>query len=168
MQGDWILLQNEISGVGRIIDLAWEKGLRVIFNPSPMSDEVLQYDLSKVSMFLMNEDEGKRITGRNATPEILQEMEKRYPDCQVILTLGSDGAIWSDGRKRVHQAACCVEAVDTTGAGDTFTGYVLASLAQGASIEDSLALATRASAIMVTRQGAAQSIPYRTEVEANE
>ncbi|MBQ9263018.1 MAG: ribokinase, partial [Clostridia bacterium] len=62
--GDWILLQNEINGVDRLIETAWEKNMKVIFNPSPMTNEVLQYNLSKVSLFLMNEDEGMRITGQ--------------------------------------------------------------------------------------------------------
>jgi ribokinase len=56
--------------------------------------------------------------------------------------------------------------VDTTGAGDTFTGYVLACLARGCSVEESLEVAAKASAITVTRQGAASAIPARAEVEA--
>ena len=166
--GDWILLQNEISGVGRIIELAWEKGLKVIFNPSPMNDQVLNYDLGKVSLFLMNEDEGMRITGEQAQDDILRAMAERYPRAEVILTLGSKGSVWSDGHTRICQDAFCVDAVDTTGAGDTFTGYVLASLAQGMPVDQSLSIASKASAIMVTRQGAASAIPYRNEVEAYE
>jgi len=166
--GDWILLQNEISCVNSIIALAWDKGMRVIFNPSPMTDAVLDYDLHKVSLFLVNEDEGSRITGRQDAESILREMAKAYPHAEVILTLGAKGAVWSDGRREIHQPACRVQATDTTGAGDTFTGYVLAGLAQGHPMEASLAAAAKASAIMVTRCGAASAIPFCAEVEAYE
>ena len=166
--GDWILLQNEISGVDRLIELAWDKKMKVIFNPSPMSDDVLNYPLEKVSLFLMNEDEGMRITGEQAPEEILQSMAERYPNAEVILTLGEKGSLWSDGQRTVQQSACPARAVDTTGAGDTFTGYVLAGLAQGKTVEQSLAIASKASAIMVTRQGAAAAIPYRMEVANDE
>ncbi|MBQ9264659.1 MAG: ribokinase, partial [Clostridia bacterium] len=85
---------------------------------------------------------------------------------EVILTLGEKGSLWSDGSRIISQPAFSVQAVDTTGAGDTFTGYVLAYLAHGFSVERSLAVAAKASAITVTRQGAASAIPYRVEVEA--
>ena len=163
--GDWILLQNEISGVKGIIDAAWKKGMRVIFNPSPMTDEVLDYGLEKVSLFLMNEDEGMRITGKEDTDGIVQAMAEKYPGTEVILTLGEKGSLWSDGKRVVRQPALKVCAVDTTGAGDTFTGYVLACLARGYSVEKSLEVASKASAITVTRQGAASAIPVRAEVE---
>ena len=162
--GDWILLQNEISGVNRIIDLAAEKGMRVIFNPSPMTDDVLSCSLSRVSLFLMNEDEGARMTGREEPEQILRRMTEKYPDAEVILTLGEKGALWTDGQRTVHQDAVHVQTVDTTGAGDTFTGYVIACLFRGQSIEKSLETAAKASAIAVTRQGAGASIPYLGEV----
>ena len=164
--GDWILLQNEINGVDRLIETAWEKNMKVIFNPSPMTNEVLQYNLSKVSLFLMNEDEGMRITGQADAEAILKTMAEKYPEAEVILTLGEKGSLWSDGSRIISQPAFSVQAVDTTGAGDTFTGYVLAYLAHGISVERSLAVAAKASAITVTRQGAASAIPYRVEVEA--
>lgn len=166
--GDWLLTQNEISGVNRIIQLAADCGLRVIFNPSPMTDEVLTYDLERVSLFLMNEDEGMRVSGESEPGRILAAMAARFPKAEVILTLGEKGSVWSDGRRTVRQPAMQVEAVDTTGAGDTFTGYVLAGLARGESVERSLALAAKASAITVTRPGAASAIPYLAEVEAHD
>ncbi len=166
--GDWILLQNEISCVNSIIHLAWEKGMRVIFNPSPMTSAVLDYDLQKVSLFLVNEDEGARLSGQQEPKEILRVMTKNYANAEVILTLGVQGAVWSNGEREIRQPACRVQAVDTTGAGDTFTGYVLAGLARGQSMEESLATAVKASAIMVTRCGAASAIPCRAEVDAYE
>ena len=165
-KGDWALVQNEIACVDRIIDMAHARALRVIFNPSPMNDGVMRCDLKKVSLFLMNRDEGARITGCDKPDEIVRAMAALYPRAEVILTLGSDGCLWSGMGRVIRQAACRVKAVDTTGAGDTFTGYALACLSRGDSVERSLQTASRAAAIAVTRNGAASAIPYASEVAA--
>ena len=84
----------------------------------------------------------------------------------LVYTMGSRGAsVYADGRT-YHRDAVRVKAVDTTGAGDTFTGYFLAAICEGMEIGDALALATRAAAISVTRPGASVSIPTRAQVEA--
>ena len=162
--GDWLLLQNEISNVDLLIDQADRRGMRVIFNPSPMSDAVLGYPLDRVWLFLLNEDEGKRLTGQDAPRDILAAMARQYPRAQVILTLGGQGALWSDGKATLFQEAVPVAAVDTTGAGDTFTGYVLACLSRGEDIGSSMRKAAMAAAIAVTRKGAASSIPWMEEI----
>ena len=163
--GDLLLLQNEISSMKELIDLAWEKGMKIVLNPSPMNENILASDLGKVSLFLMNEDEGQHITGRESADDILAEMRRRYPDAEVVLTLGSRGSCYQKGELRVEQKAYRVQAVDTTAAGDTFTGFFLAALAAGREIGNCLDLASRASAIAVTREGAASSIPTLSEVE---
>ena len=81
-----------------------------------------------------------------------------------MLTLGKDGAIYADSRQRHFQPAFSVKAVDTTAAGDTFTGYFLAGLAEGMEIPEILKMSAKASAIAVSREGAVPSIPYRAEV----
>ena len=93
-------------------------------------------------------------------------MHTLYPQAQVVLTLGSQGSVYSGNGRRIHQKAYPVTAVDTTGAGDTFTGYLLAGMARGDSMEQCMKEAAMASAIAVTRQGAASSIPTRAEVLA--
>ena len=82
----------------------------------------------------------------------------------AVVTLGERGAVWTDGTSAGHAAAPAVEAVDTTGAGDTFTGYLAADLARGAPLAESVAEAVRAAALAVTRRGAQPGIPQRSEL----
>mgnify|MGYP003303454814 CR=1 FL=1 len=103
--------------------------------------------------------------GKTDPDEILAEMRKRFPKARIVLTLGKDGAVYSDGVEKVFQSIFPVKAVDTTAAGDTFTGYFLAGLAEGMPIAQALRMSARASAIAVSRPGAVPSIPLRKEVE---
>lgn len=167
-KGDWILLQNEVNLLGYIIDAAYEKGMRIALNPSPFDQAVTACDLSKISLFLMNEVEGEQITGKAKSKEILDIMMAQYPDAKVILTLGSDGVIYRDKAMEASQGIYKVKAVDTTAAGDTFTGYFIYSMIHNISIEEALKLSSKASAIAVSRPGATASIPYREEVLKSE
>lgn len=162
--GDILLLQNEINCVDYLIEKASEKGMTVVLNPSPMNEAVLACDLSRVSIFVMNEDEGRQITGKQGQEEILREMEQRYPKAKVVLTLGEQGSVYAYKGERIYQEIYPVQAVDTTGAGDTYTGYLLALMMKGATMADCLKWAAKASAIAVTREGAASAIPYKEEV----
>lgn len=81
-----------------------------------------------------------------------------------MLTLGSRGSVFISGREAVRQEIYHVKAVDTTAAGDTFSGYFLAGLTKGMSPAECLDLASRASAITVTGKGAAPSIPSMSQV----
>lgn len=163
-EGDILLLQNEINEIGYLIERASEKGLSIVLNPSPMNEEVTACDLSRIDFFIMNEDEGRQITGKEDGEEILQEMERRYPRARVVLTLGEKGSVFAHQGKRIYQGIYPVKAVDTTGAGDTFTGYMLAHMVQGDSMEICLERAAKASALAVTRAGAASAIPYAAEL----
>ena len=162
--GDWILLQNEINEGDRIICAAHEKGMQIILNPSPVSRQMLAWPLELVSWFILNEVEGEDITGKKEPQEILDELLRRYPDCRVVLTLGEKGSMYADANSRYTQDICPCTAVDTTAAGDTFTGYFLQAAAQGKDIPDALRMAAQASAIAVSRPGAAASIPMAEEV----
>lgn len=163
--GDWILLQNEINEGDRIIRAAHEKGMQIILNPSPVSGQMLDWPLELVSWFILNEVEGEDITGRPEPQEILDELLRRYPACRVVLTLGEKGSMYADASSRYTQAICPCTAVDTTAAGDTFTGYFLQAAAQGRPIPYALRMAAQASAIAVSRPGAAASIPTAEEVQ---
>lgn len=164
--GDWLLLQNEVSFLDYIIDQAHEKGLKIALNPSPFDQAVTKCDLSKVSLFLINEIEGNQITGKLKAKDILDSMMKDYKDCQIVLTLGAKGAIYRDQDKEYSHGIYDVNVVDTTAAGDTFTGYFIQSLLENATAKEGLELASKASAIAVSRAGAAASIPYMKEVLA--
>lgn len=161
---DILLLQNEINELTYLVNRAYERGMRIVLNPSPMNQAVLKCDLKKISVFVMNEDEGCQITGETDPWRILDKMQELYPDAQAVLTLGAQGSVFSEGGRRICQKAYSVTVADTTAAGDTFTGYLLAGLERGADAARCMAEAAMASAIAVTRQGAASSIPVRSEV----
>ena len=163
--GDILLLQNEVNLLPYIVDEAYKKGMQIALNPSPYNEELEKVDLTKVSIFLLNEVEGGQITGLTNPDEVLAKMREMYPKAKIVLTLGKDGAKYAEGDKVYHQPIFDVKAVDTTAAGDTFTGYFLAGLIDGMEIEDILKMSAKASSIAVTRHGAVQSIPLREEVE---
>lgn len=165
-EGDWLLLQNEINLNGRIMELAEEKGMRIVLNPSPMDEAVLALPLEKVSCFLLNELEGARLTGETAPEQILKGLLKRFPEAEIVLTLGEEGSIYAYRDTVIQQGIFPCEAVDTTGAGDTFTGYYLASRMRGEDPAYAMRLAAMASSIAVSRPGAAPSIPELREVTA--
>ncbi len=164
-EGDLILLQNEISEMPYIIDKAYEKGLVIVCNPSPYNEVMEECDLSKISIFMINEVEGEQITGEVEPRDILEEMGKCYPTAKVVLTLGSKGVIYQEAGVQLFQEAKKVKAVDTTAAGDTFTGYFIAGLLEGLSKEENLKRCVKASALTVSKRGAADSIPTREELE---
>lgn len=163
-KGDILLLQNEINLLDYMIDRAYEKGMMIVLNPSPYNSALDSCDFEKVSVFLLNEIEGAQISGEKESERILEKLKAVYPKAKVVLTLGSEGAVYQDGEMRLHQGIYEVDAVDTTAAGDTFTGYFIASIAAGMDAAEGLKLAAKASAIAVTRPGAVPSIPAKEEV----
>lgn len=162
---DILLLQNEINMLPYIVDKAYAKGMQIALNPSPFNEKLSEVDLSKISIFLLNEVEGFQITGLKDPKEILAGLLERYPDARIVLTLGKDGAVYADKVQKHFQPIFKVQTVDTTAAGDTFTGYFLAGLCEGMDIPEILRRSARASAIAVSRPGAVPSIPCRAEVE---
>ena len=162
--GDFLLIQNEISCLGELIDAAHRKQQRIIFNAAPITSEVGGYPLDKIELFIVNEVEGEALTGQTDPDAILEVMKRRFPNSRTLLTLGEQGAAWCDGDSKFDHAAFPVKAVDSTGAGDTFTGYFVAGFAAGKPLTECLELACRAAAISVTRPGAASSIPQLHEV----
>lgn len=163
--GDAVLLQNEINLVEYIIEQAAEKGMIIVLNPSPFDSALNACDLGKVSIFLMNEVEGEQITGESQPQKILDEIKVLYPRVKTVLTLGKAGAAYQDEAVSCTHGTYDVKVVDTTAAGDTFTGYFLAATMEGRPPEQALEIASIASSIAVSRKGAVASIPYRREVE---
>ena len=161
---DILLLQNEVNLLDYIIDQAYERGMMIILNPSPYDSVLDGCDFSKISMFLLNEVEGEQITGENDAENMLEKLQAMYPKARVVLTLGGEGSVYQYKEERYHQGIYKVKAVDTTAAGDTFTGYFISSVIDGVPVPEGLALAAKAAAIAVSRQGAAASIPSREEV----
>lgn len=165
-QGDILVLQNELDNVPALLKQAAARCMTVVFNPSPISAALTGYPLEHVDWFLMNELEGEALTGESESPRILAEMARRHPHASVVLTLGAQGAYCVNGGHIYYQQAYPVKAVDTTAAGDTFTGYLVAGLSRGEPLQAVLERAARASSITVSRKGAADSIPDWRELES--
>lgn len=161
---DIILLQNEINMLDYIIEESYKKGIKIALNPSPFDSMLEKCDLSKVYIFLLNEIEGEQITGEKNPEEILNQMLNKYPNARIVLTLGSAGVMYGDKSQECFKEIYKVSTVDTTAAGDTFTGYFMASFVNNVSIEQSLDIASKAAAISVSRAGAVSSIPFMEEV----
>lgn len=164
-KGDILLLQNEINLVDYLIERAFKKEMMIILNPSPFDYNLDVCDFSKISLFLLNEIEGGQITGEKETEKILEKLRAVYPAAKVVLTLGSEGSVYQDRENRYRQEIFRVKTKDTTAAGDTFTGYFIASILENMSIPEGLRMAAKAAAIAVSRDGATASIPTRAEVD---
>ena len=161
--GDLLLVQNEISALPEIVSLAKERGMRIALNPSPMEPEALRPLLPLVDLLILNRLEASQLLGRSMedAEQLLVDLSALCPGAQIALTLGAEGALLVQDGACFLQAAFPVKAVDTTGAGDTFTGYLLAGLMEEPAA--ALRLASAAAALAVTRPGAAPAIPSREE-----
>jgi len=166
--GDILLLQNEVANVDYAIEQAHKKGLRVALNPSPITKQLLSSPLDLVDYFILNEVEGRALTGSNDEDyeEILAGLATRFPRAHIVLTVGRQGVLYHHEGLILRHAAYDVPVVDTTAAGDTFCGYFLACITQGCAAAEALEWASFASSLTVSCKGAGSSIPTRKAVEA--
>lgn len=164
--GDIAVLQNEINEIPYIIERCHEAGIRVAFNAAPYQDEIRDYPLDKLTWLIVNEVEGGGLSGETNFERIADTLHEAYPQCGVMLTMGSAGCLYRGAHDTVRIPAFSVNIVDTTAAGDTFIGYFIRGMADGLPVEQTLRLASMASAIAVTRPGAADSVPAYDEVIA--
>ncbi|RJL04918.1 ribokinase [Paracoccus aestuarii] len=155
---DTLLLQNETNGQLAAARAAQARGARVVYSAAPFDLEAVQAVLPHVSVLAMNAGEADQLFAE--MPEV--------PVQGLLITRGAEGAEYRDlTTGAIHrQASFRVDAVDTTGAGDTFAGYFAAGLDQGLTIPQALRLASGAAALKVTRAGAGDAIPTRAEVDA--
>jgi len=163
-QGDYLLLQNEISCLDILISEAQKRGFKIVLNPSPISDALFQMRHAPIDWLILNEVEGAALCDVPETHGMLCRQHECFPETSIALTLGKAGSeCWHAGQKYVCPAHS-VTAVDTTAAGDPFTGYFFSGIINGVDIPAAMELATAAAAIMVTRSGAAESIPTKSEL----
>lgn len=164
--GDLVVLQNEISSVDYIIDKAKERDMIVALNPSPFNERIKTYNLSKVDYLLVNEVEGALLTGCDDPEKMAGAIHAMYPNANVVLTLGCAGSVFVSATGTVLSSGIYqTEAVDTTAAGDTYTGFFLSEALATGDFETALRNASIASGISVSRHGASHSIPYAEEVK---
>lgn len=167
-RGDWLLLQNEINCLPLIVKLASEQGMHIVLNPSPFNASLKEVDFSLLDWLLVNEVEAEQLCGETEPDLAWEKLHERYPWLSLLVTLGSSGSAAyrvQGGSVEVYRAdAVRVKAVDTTAAGDTYTGYFIAGLMEGEPLQTCMELASRAAAAAVTRPGAAESIPWKKEL----
>jgi ribokinase len=159
--GDVLLVQNEISSMAYLITKAHEKGMIVAFNTAPMNEKVFTYPLDLVDIFIVNEIEGAGLAEVESDDidVVIAGLREKYPFKKIVLTVGEKGSYYIEKDTLIHQDIYKADVVDTTAAGDTFTGFFLASYFQDGNVVKALDLAARASGITVQGKGAAQSIP---------
>lgn len=167
--GDWLVLQNEVNLLPMIVEEGARRGLNIALNPSPYNDSLREVDYGKLTWVLVNEIEAEQINGESDPVNAWKVLHVRYPRLSALITLGGKGSmafrVTDTGVETVRQAAQRVHAVDTTAAGDTFTGYFIVGLMENMPLQACMGRASHAAAISVTRPGAADSIPLRSEVE---
>lgn len=165
-----LLMQLEvpINTVYEAVDLAEKYNTKVILNPAPAA--ALEESIyKKLYMLIPNEIEAKQLLGYKAEDNIsyqqLVEIFNRKGVENVIITRGKEGVTYNYEGGILHEPACLVEAVDSTGAGDAFTGALCFLLSKGASLPRAISYATKVAAIKVTRLGAQSALPTDEEVE---
>ena len=167
---DIILLQLEIpmQTVEAAAAMADRLGKKVVLNPAPAS-KLSAGLLETLYAITPNETEAEAISGIRITDEHTAEEAARkiasMGVCNVIITLGAKGALVFDGEHCEVVPAYKIQAVDTTAAGDVFNGALVVALSEGRTLPEAVRFACKASAISVTRSGAQNSVPYRTEVD---
>ena len=163
---DYIIMQYEIpmETVVYVAQIVKSKGKTLIIDPAPMMEAPSElYRMADI--ILPNETETAQLVGEGNDDEA--SVKKMYElGCKnVIMTLGKKGSIYYNGENMINQPAYKVKAIDTTGAGDCFTGSMVAALASDKTMEEALEFASKASAIAVGRRGAQPSFPWKSEVE---
>ena len=163
---DWLLLQNEINDLERILARAAETPARVAFNVAPVDGHERAYDSASVDLLIVNEVEAAALAGVAEPEAALATLCQRHPKSDVVLTLGCDGLLHGRGTAHASLDAFPVTAVDETAAGDAFVGYLMAALLAGRGMQDALRRGSAAGALAVTQAGAATSIPEPAAVAA--
>lgn len=166
---DLLLMQLEIpmETVEYATAIASQKGIKVVLNPAP-AQNLAEDLLKKISIITPNKSEAEILTGVLVTDWISAQkaadvISNKGVDT-VVITLGSLGALVKEGNTYHQIDAVVVDAVDTTAAGDTFSGTLCVGLAEGKSIVEAVKMACKASSVTVTRMGAQAAIPYRNEI----
>ena len=158
---DIFLFQNETNAQLKGATLASQQGMRVAYAAAPFEAAAVRAVLPLLDLLVLNAVEARQLQ------EATGHSPDRLPVRDVVVTQGARGAVWyeTDSARATEIAAIPCDPVDTTGAGDTFTGYLVAGLDRGFGMRQALDLASKAAAIMVTRSGTADAIPDLKDIE---
>ncbi len=161
----WLVTQLELPqlAVREALAHARSRGVRTVLTPAPASR--LPEDLLRtVDLLVPNQFEAAVLSGEPDPRRAAVLLSRVCGD--VVVTLGGDGAVWAHGGQvKAHVPARSVSVIDTTAAGDTFVGVLVAERAAGADFREALEAATAAAAIAVGRPGATASMPSRAEID---
>jgi ribokinase len=159
--GDILLMQNETSGQVYAAETAKTLGLHVTYAAAPFDARAVAAIMDQIDVLVLNAVEADQL--RADTGHALSDLPVR----DIVVTLGAEGCKWvsNTAKSETLYPAYPVDPVDTTGAGDTFTGYLVAALDRGMNMADAIDLASKAGALMVTRHGTADVIPDLKEIE---
>ena len=161
--GDILLLQNEVTCISHAMEAGRKAGMRVAFNFAPFDPKLApELPLSLCDFLFLNRIEAGGIAGKSDVEETLETLSRRFPETELVLTLGPEGAVaLTPAGEQFHADSPRVEVVETTAAGDTFIGYYLAAVLDGFDTGRALERA----ALCCSRAGAAESIPTRAELD---
>lgn len=160
----FILTQNETNLVDHVLSEARVRGHTTILNMAPINDFSRGINLNNVDYLIVNEHEGRMLSGKSDTESILRYFTLEYPEIKVILTLGKNGVVYHSKSEWHEVDAVETNAIDTTAAGDTFVGYFISGIGSK-SVVDSLQFANYASSITIQHLGSSETVPFRKEVE---
>lgn len=162
----YVLLQNETNDIDIVIDLAFQAGKKVAFNPSPFAPSLLNLSFSKIHTLIMNEIECQEMGRSTDIINAIKNIRLQSKEIELVITRGKEGVLYSTSKELLEFPIAMVKnVVDTTAAGDTFTGYFLGNLTLGKSVSEAIQIGIRASALCIQRKGAAESIPFTKELE---
>jgi len=163
-EGDYLLIQNEISSTDYLITQAHKKGLKIVFNPAPMNEKVFAYPLELIDLFILNETEAFELSNEINVEQAIWNLKQKYSRAEIIITQGGKGVSFLQNNELKRVKALTVEVIDTTAAGDTFVGYFLSSLIKNESLEEAITLGNKAASLAVQKSGASGSIPEISEI----
>ena len=159
--GDFLLMQNETTGQEFAAKTARTLGLRTAYVAAPFDVTAVSAVIDQVDLLILNEVEAAQLQ------DSLGTTLDSLPVDEIVVTLGADGCKWVSNKGKFTKtfAAFQAKVVDTTGAGDTFAGYLVAGLDRGLEMDAALELALQAAALMVSREGTADVIPDLKEIQ---
>lgn len=170
--GDILMLQLEVpaASVKAALEAAKAHGVRTVLNTAPLIAEAA--DLAKLAdIVIANETEFELLVGREALTadqreQMLLQMHTETGQI-LIITLGAEGVVAAEGGRLHRTKGLKIEPIDTVGAGDTFCGYLAASLDSGLMLSEAIRRAAVAGSLACLKPGAQPSIPVSDEVAAS-
>ena len=158
--GDWLLLQNETNLGYETVNYARGRGLKIAYSAAPFECQKTEELLPYCDLLVLNEVEARQCKSN------IENFDALTARMIFIVTRGEAGATCYINGDVSTVPAFSVVAVDTTGAGDTFLGFLLAAIDNGVELQAALKRSAAAAAIQITLDGAVQAIPLLKDVEA--